>query len=251
MLDKGLFPPPTKVLLEDIGCYRFRIFIKSRWQHFLERFGHTPQFRGNGIAVLNFLDVSGEWYEYNRFKELNLQYPETGQAIRDYLAVCAGILFLYDPSETIPPSEVEDDEDMAGQRKGAATLVDLLHMIAELPSQPDSPFIEPALAICITKVDDVGRWEHRSEPEILAREVIPRNVRRRIEDVCRPGNYKYFTVSSIGVVYDYDGLQVPNYTRNQNEETKEQSPFKLRAKDAVPIGVIEPLQWLLERARAR
>jgi hypothetical protein len=131
--------------------------------------------------TLELLDVPGEVYEKigddPRYK------------IVEYLLSCKGIIFLIDPNRA---------ESATGSDSYRTLFLNLMTRLQMAHSDMNNPLLQQLMAFCVTIVDQDDLWDRRDTGEDLVREIIGVPAYRVIRGLCQPGNFKFFTLSSVG-----------------------------------------------------
>jgi hypothetical protein len=258
LFNAGLFPPATEALNElDVLTYH----VKAR----------KPMPRGLAEVVISFVDAPGEFYEdpVGTGGRVN-----AGMDIIDYLASCHGIIFLLDPQRGGQRASADYQSMlmklfMAFQRRTARPGGAMCHKL------------EQYLAFCVTKVDREPFWSRRDAPDKLAADVLGTRLVEMIETTFSDQErFKFFATSAIGRYQEPGGkgwtenvrlAQGPAATAPAQNVQGAQNvwiptapaagdwmpqaapaarlaaePASIIRRDQIaPLGVVEPLSWLL------
>ncbi len=217
LIKKGVFPEASAVDPALIQAFSYHLFRPDRQSRY----------------TLRFVDASGEWFRNpGGMKE---RYPNVYPNPFEYLNQCQGIICLFDPSKVLMAPHTDEDETMF---EYFLHTLDLLSSLREAAHGDQPGFVSQRIAFCLSKIDMTGMWDHRQDPEALARRVLGEDVIIQIEQYCEPDNYRFFAVSSIGVLTETDDRELPNITEdNRISNARRLRPYNLHA----------PVEWLLSR----
>lgn len=222
LFDKAKFPSPTN--LSEVHTYGFDIT--------------RPNLVGKGKTFrLIVADASGEWFEdpsgmANRF-------PERQDNPYLQLASCQGLILLLDPTAVM------------GQRNKYYRIISralgMLKRHAGHGRIEDAP-LSSYLAICFTQMDKhanlrkyVGRDAEKSLQ--FAKEVLGEETLKDLNDSCEPSKLEFFCITAIGWRQKVNQGEDPiNVTTGSGQEATILDPGQIR-----PIGVFEPIEWLIGR----
>lgn len=197
---------------------------------------------------LRFLDCAGEtllgWLMNQRQKKTDPQFDPifeseeltaTHRNIDDVMRRSRGLLLLVSPEHSPrlgTPDVARPGEDFAGY-----FFQYLFDFQAELR-------VKYHIAIAFTKYDRFRGLIDRNDPGEFARSYFPRM--HSTLDGFFDGQYRYFAMSAVGHILkplDLDGR--PRLEPGESQPNEDGCP----APHAVPVGVEEPILWLLQRLR--
>ncbi len=178
--------------------------------------------------VLEMPDASGEMYAN----------PEHGLfSMIEYLSGCEGIMWLLDPVAIQAGTLYGSGENARSYRQ---MIFRTLSRIFQTHNQGKGR-IDKYMAFVLTKMDHPEHSPHFNEPQDYALNLLGKQVERTIESFCVLDRVEFFSTSALG--FTDKSRTKSNLLSNGPDDPN----AKLVTKDIVPIGVFDPLNWLLSK----
>lgn len=221
-LERGRFfdANPGHVPSEDPYCFNLR-----------RRGG---MFRKERKARLAFWDAPGDLYEDPLGTEETFSGDPKFRIFFNSMHISAGVICLMDLKAGSEESRISYARFV--RRTIFALQRDVEGNVLRQVQRP--------IAWVLTKVDKPERWPYRYDPEQYAINILGETLMEEIKRTC--ARYKWFAVSSVGVITDPStGEMIPNY-----ELAPENSEYLAKIKDPAhrePFGITEPIVWVLEQ----
>lgn len=172
---------------------------------------------------LRVLDMPGEWYQYPEKAVIN-----GVNVLLEYFTNCQGLLCLVDP-------------DSREQERLNIYLGELLRVLfLENNRQP----INKWFAFCLTKIDLPAHRNHRHNPAPYVQQKLGNMLVDNLKQFCVPGRVSFdFACSAVGF---YPGVKLERSNSGIDWEGKD---IIYETDKIQPFGLLEPLEWLLNRIK--
>lgn len=175
--------------------------------------------------ILEVPDAAGEFYANPEHALFNMI---------DYLNGCEGIMWLLDPVALKEGKLYGTGETMRNYRQMINRTLTRMFQT----KYGSTGRIDKYMAFVFTKMDHPDHSQYFNDPTEYAQRLLDRETLMTISNHCLPDRVAYFSTSALG-------FSDPGHTVSNLDESNPDSPT-LRTKDIRPIGVFDPLNWLLE-----
>lgn len=182
--------------------------------------------------------------EDNKSKRVTVEMPDAAGEIYvdpehevfnmiEYLNGCDGIMWLLDPVALTKNTVYGWGTRSRSYRQIIYRTLNRMFQTKYM----DKPRIDKYMAFVLTKMDHADHNEHFDDPRNYALRLLGKQTRRVIEDTCDLDRVEFFSVSALG--FADKACTISNL--DDSDPTKP----TFRTKDINPIGVFDPLNWLL------